>query len=92
MIDVLAESGRADEAFNFAERARSRALLDLIGSKAQLSSLASGFLRKSGLCWNESPAAKLALLEKTTKLYTARQSHRGNWRRPRKRTPLSFQE
>ena len=46
MIDVLADSGRADEAFNFAERARSRALLDLIGSKAQLSSLSSGLLEE----------------------------------------------
>jgi len=46
MVDVLADAGRTDEAFNFAERARSRALLDLIGSKAQLSSLASGLIQE----------------------------------------------
>lgn len=44
MIDTLSESGNADEAFNISERARSRALLDLLGSKAQLSRFNSSLL------------------------------------------------
>jgi CHAT domain-containing protein len=36
MIDTLSELGKADEAFNVSERARSRAFLDVLGSKVQL--------------------------------------------------------
>ena len=61
MIDVLADSGRANEAFNFAERARSRALLDLIGSKAQLSSLASGLLEEERALLERIAASKARL-------------------------------
>ena len=61
MIDVLADSGRADEAFNFAERARSRALLDLIGSKAQLSSLLSGLLEEERALLERIAASKARL-------------------------------
>jgi CHAT domain-containing protein len=44
MIESLSESGKPDEAFSFSERARSRAFLDLLGSKAQLSRVKSGLL------------------------------------------------
>jgi CHAT domain-containing protein len=43
MIESLSDSGKADEAFGFSERARSRSFLDLLGSKAQLSRLTGGF-------------------------------------------------
>ena len=46
MIDVLSESGKPEEAFSFSERARSRAFLDLLGSKAQLSKVKSGLLEE----------------------------------------------
>ena len=36
MIDTLSALGKADEAFNVSERARSRAFLDVLGSKVQL--------------------------------------------------------
>jgi CHAT domain-containing protein len=42
MIGVLSASGKVDEAFSFNERARSRAFLDILGSKAQLSRTQSG--------------------------------------------------
>src|SRR5215813_6510275 len=44
MIKSLSESGKPDEAFSFSERARSRAFLDLLGSKAQLSRVKGGLL------------------------------------------------
>jgi CHAT domain-containing protein len=44
MIEALSESGKLDEAFSFSGRARSRAFLDLLGSKAQLSRVKSGLL------------------------------------------------
>jgi tetratricopeptide (TPR) repeat protein len=37
LIGVLTESGKAEEAFGYSERARSRAFLDLVGNKTQLS-------------------------------------------------------
>ena len=43
IIESLSESGKADEAFSFSERARSRSFLDLLGSKTQLSRVAGGF-------------------------------------------------
>jgi CHAT domain-containing protein len=46
MIESLSESGKPDEAFSFSERARSRAFLDLLGSKAQLSRVKSGLLEE----------------------------------------------
>ena len=46
MIQSLSESGKPDEAFSFSERARSRAFLDLLGSKAQLSRVKSGLLEE----------------------------------------------
>lgn len=46
MIGVLLESGKPDEAFSYSERARSRAFLDLLGSKAQLSRVKSGLLEE----------------------------------------------
>ena len=36
MIDTLSDLGKADEAFNYSERARSRAFLDILGNKVQL--------------------------------------------------------
>lgn len=46
MIGVLYESAKAEEAFNYSERARSRVFLDLVGSKAQLSRKKSGLLEE----------------------------------------------
>jgi CHAT domain-containing protein len=44
MMDALLLAGNPEEAFNYTERARSRAFLDLLGSKAQLSKAKSGLL------------------------------------------------
>jgi CHAT domain-containing protein len=44
MMDVLLLAGKPEEAFDYSERARSRAFLDLLGSKAQLSRVKSGLL------------------------------------------------
>jgi CHAT domain-containing protein/tetratricopeptide (TPR) repeat protein len=44
MIDALLLAGKSEEAFNYSERSRSRAFLDLLGSKAQLSRVKSGLL------------------------------------------------
>ena len=44
MMDALLLAGKSEEAFNYSERARSRAFLDLLGSKAQLSRVKSGLL------------------------------------------------
>ena len=46
MMGVLLAAGREDEAFNYSERARSRAFLDVLGSKVQLSRLKSGLLEE----------------------------------------------
>lgn len=46
MITVLSEAGKQKEAFNYGERARSRAFLDLLGNKAQLSRVKSGLLEE----------------------------------------------
>lgn len=46
MIGVLSESGKAGEAFSYSERARSRAFLDLLGNKAQLSRVKGGLLEE----------------------------------------------
>jgi CHAT domain-containing protein len=46
MVVTLVESHRFEEGFNFAERARSRAFLDLVGNKANLSRVESGLLRE----------------------------------------------
>jgi CHAT domain-containing protein len=44
MIDALLAAGKADDAFNYSERARSRVFLDILGSKVQLSRVKSGLL------------------------------------------------
>src|SRR5215813_9775296 len=46
MIQDLVASGRTEEAFNYSERARSRALLDVLGTKVQLANVKSGLLHK----------------------------------------------
>jgi CHAT domain-containing protein len=46
MIESLSESGKPDEAFNYSERARSRAFLDLLGSKARLSKAKGGLFEE----------------------------------------------
>ena len=46
MMRVLLAARRGDEAFNYSERARSRAFLDVLGSKVQLSRLKSGLLEE----------------------------------------------
>jgi CHAT domain-containing protein len=44
MMRALLSAGKQEEAFNYSERARSRAFLDLLGSKTQLSRVKSGLL------------------------------------------------
>jgi CHAT domain-containing protein len=46
MIQDLVASGRAEEAFNYSERARSRAFLDILGTKVQLANVKSGLMRE----------------------------------------------
>jgi CHAT domain-containing protein len=61
MIESLGESGKADDAFSFSERARSRSFLDLLGSKMQLSRVA-GSLRDDETALQERVAAIKATL------------------------------
>ncbi len=44
MMRILLAAGKPDEAFNYSERARSRVLLDVLGSRVQLSRVKSGLL------------------------------------------------
>ena len=46
MIRSLVASGRAEEAFNYSERARSRAFLDVLGTKVQLANVKSGLMQE----------------------------------------------
>jgi CHAT domain-containing protein len=46
MIRDLVASGRTEEAFNYSERARSRAFLDVLGTKVQLANVKSGLVRQ----------------------------------------------
>ena len=46
MIVGLSESRKTEEAFSYSERARSRAFLDLLGNKAQLSRIKSGLFEE----------------------------------------------
>ena len=46
MIDVLLSSGKAEEAFNYSERARSRVFLDILGTRVQLSRLRGGLVEE----------------------------------------------
>src|SRR5215813_12149893 len=46
MIRDLVASGRTEEAFNYNERARSRAFLDVLGTKVQLANVKSGLLHE----------------------------------------------
>ncbi len=46
IVAVLSESNRPEEAFNYSERARSRVLLDVLGSRVQLSRGKSGLLEE----------------------------------------------
>src|SRR5215813_3138021 len=46
MIRDLVASGRTEEAFNYSERARSRAFLDVLGTKVQLANVKSGLLHE----------------------------------------------
>ena len=46
MIQDLVASGRTEEAFNYSERARSRAFLDVLGTKVQLANVKSGLLNE----------------------------------------------
>jgi len=46
MIQGLVNSGRTDEAFNYSERARSRAFLDVLGTKVQLANVKSGLVHE----------------------------------------------
>jgi CHAT domain-containing protein len=44
VVDALLSTGKPEQAFEYSERARSRAFLDLVGSKAQLSRVKSGLI------------------------------------------------
>jgi CHAT domain-containing protein len=46
MIQDLVASGRIEEAFNYSERARSRAFLDVLGTKVQLANVKSGLVHE----------------------------------------------
>jgi len=46
MVDVLLSAGKAEDAFNYSERARSRVFLDVLGSKVQLSRVKSGLFEE----------------------------------------------
>jgi len=46
MIQELVASGRTEEAFNYSERARSRAFLDVLGTKVQLANVKSGLAQE----------------------------------------------
>jgi CHAT domain-containing protein len=46
LIRDLVASGRTEEAFNYSERARSRAFLDVLGTKVQLANVQSGLLHE----------------------------------------------
>src|SRR5262245_38266426 len=46
MIQDLVAAGRTEEAFNYNERARSRAFLDVLGTKVQLANVKSGLLHE----------------------------------------------
>ena len=46
MIQDLLASGRTEEAFNYSERARSRAFLDVLGTKVQLANVKSSLLHE----------------------------------------------
>jgi CHAT domain-containing protein len=61
IIESLSESGKAEDAFNYSERARSRAFLDLLGSKTQLSRLQGG-LREEEKALQERVAGTKVLL------------------------------
>jgi CHAT domain-containing protein len=44
MVEAQLQAGNPEEAFNYNERARSRAFLDILGGKAQLSRASGGFV------------------------------------------------
>jgi len=46
MMDALLSAGKAEEAFEYSERARSRAFLDVLGIKAHLSRVKGGLLEE----------------------------------------------
>jgi CHAT domain-containing protein len=46
MMDALLLANKPEEAFNYSERARSRVLLDVLGSKVQLSKVKSGLFEE----------------------------------------------
>ena len=46
MMEALLSAGKAEDAFNYGERARSRVFLDVLGSKVQLSKVKSGLVEE----------------------------------------------
>ena len=62
MIQDLVASGRTEEAFNYSERARSRAFLDVLGTKVQLANVKSGLAagRDGAARANSWPEGKIA--------------------------------
>jgi len=61
LVDVLLQSNRIDEAFNYSERARSRVFLDLLGSRVQLSRVRSGLLEEERALQEQIAATKARL-------------------------------
>ena len=89
MIESLSESGKPDEAFSFSERARSRAFLDLLGSKAQLSRVKSGLLEEERTLQERIAAIRARLLGEDDG-EADRQAYRKSLARPRGPTALFF--
>jgi CHAT domain-containing protein len=64
MIQDLVATGRTEEAFNYSERARSRAFLDVLGTKVQLANVKSGLLHEE-MALQERVAGLKARLQST---------------------------
>ena len=64
LIRDLMASGRTEEAFNYSERARSRAFLDVLGTKVQLANVKSGLLQEE-MALQERVAGVKARLQST---------------------------
>jgi CHAT domain-containing protein len=61
IVNVLLQSNRIDEAFNYSERARSRSFLDVLGSKVQLSRAKSGLFEEERALQERIAAVKARL-------------------------------
>lgn len=89
MMRALVQVGRQEEAFNYSERARSRAFLDLLGSKVKLSRVKSGLLEEERALQERIASIKARLVgEEDGGVGRAGLRKEGNSRRLRKPTML----